>query len=77
MKSADSCINQNYSHMTKEEYLSLAEAKYAELEKLKEAKNFYEYEKRFDEIWTELGREVLQSNISKVSKDRRKKKDVE
>lgn len=63
--------------MTKEEYLSLAAAKYDELEKLKESKNFYEYEKRFDEIWTQLGREVIQSNISKVSQDRRKKKDVE
>lgn len=60
--------------MTKEEYLKLAEAKYAELEKLKEEKSFYEYEKRFDEIWTELGRSVLQANISKLPGDRHKKK---
>ncbi len=60
--------------MTKEEYLSLAEAKYKELEKLKEQKNFYEYEKRFDEIWTDLGRTVLQASISKTPIDRRKKK---
>ena len=60
--------------MTKEEFLSLAGAKYSELEKLKEAKNFYEYEKRFDEIWTELWRVLLQASISKPPEDRRKKK---
>lgn len=60
--------------MTKEEYLSLAEAKYAKLEQLKKEKNFYQYEKRFDEIWTELGRQVMQSNISDIPNDRRKKK---
>ncbi len=62
--------------MTKEEYLALAEAKYAELQGLQKTKDFYEYEKRFDEIWTELGRQVIGSSISKISQDRRKKKDV-
>lgn len=60
--------------MTKQEYLALAEAKYAELEQLQKTNNFYEYEKRFDEIWTELGRAVMESSISKVPTDRRKKK---
>lgn len=60
--------------MKKEEYLKLAEGKWEELEKLKEEKRFYEYEKRFEEIWIELGREVLQKGIGDSGKDRRVKK---
>jgi hypothetical protein len=59
--------------LSEQEYVELARTKYAELKKLQEAKNFYEYEKRFDEIWTELGRHVLEQSISEVPKDRRKK----
>ena len=39
--------------------------------KLKEEKQFYEYEKRFEETWIKLGREVLQKNIGNTEKDRR------
>lgn len=60
--------------MKKEEYLRLAETKWQELEKLKEEKSFYEYEKRFEEIWLELGKEVLQEGLGQTGKDRRVKK---
>lgn len=60
--------------MEKSEYLKLAEEKWKDLEKLKEEKRFYEYEKRFEEIWLELGREVLQKSIGETGKDRRVKK---
>ena len=60
--------------MTKQDFLSLAETKYMDLEKLQQEGNFYEYEKRFDEIWTELGRAVMEKNISTPPADRRKKK---
>ncbi len=60
--------------MTKEEYLRLAETKWPELEQLKSAGDFYAYEKRFAEIWFELGRAVLESSVSEVPGDRRKKK---
>ncbi len=60
--------------MTKAEYMALAESKFEELQVLQEAGNFYEYEKRFDEIWTELGRQVLEQSISTPPVDRRKKK---
>ena len=60
--------------MTKAEYLKIAEEKWEILEKLKTEKSFYEYEKRFDEIMIELGRELLEKSISEVPKDRRKKK---
>lgn len=60
--------------MTKEAYLRLAEAKWPELEQLKAAGDFYAYEKRFVEIWAELGRSVLESSVSDVPADRRKKK---
>ena len=36
--------------------------------------DFYNYEKRFAEIWVELGHAVLESSIGEIPKDRRKKK---
>lgn len=57
--------------MRKEDFIKLTSDKWPELEKLKESGNFYEYEKRFEEIWLELGRQVLEQNISKPSKDHR------
>lgn len=61
--------------MTKEEYLKLAEARYDAIKKLNKGDNFYNYEKDFVSIWQELGREVIEKNLSKTGKDRRKKKD--
>jgi len=60
--------------MTKEEYIALAIQKYDELQALKTKKTFYEYEETFDQIWTDLGRQVLEKNLSEVPADRRKKK---
>ena len=59
--------------MSKEEYLALAAAQYEALQKLKEQKDFYSYEAEFDKIWTDLGRQVLESNLGKPGKDHRKK----
>ena len=59
--------------MTKEEFMILASEKYENLQKLNEHLNFYDYEKAFDELWTELGRTVLEHNIGKIPKDHRKK----
>ncbi|MBD0374778.1 MAG: hypothetical protein ICV51_04030 [Flavisolibacter sp.] len=44
------------------------------MQALEAAGNFYAYEKRFDEIWTELGRLVLQKSIGEVPVDRHKKR---
>ncbi len=60
--------------MTKEEYLQLAEKRWESIKELKSLDNFYDYEKEFDGIWVELGKEVLERSISKVGPDRRKKK---
>jgi hypothetical protein len=57
----------------KTEFLKLAELKYEKIHKLEGTASFYDYEKAFDEIWTELGRTVLEKSISEVPKDRRKK----
>lgn len=61
--------------MTEEEYIAIARQKYHELQALKDKKTFYDYEKTFDEIWTDLGRQVQEKNLSDVPVDRRKKKD--
>jgi len=47
--------------MNKEEFLKLVEAKYAEISALKEEPSFLDYEKCFEELWTELGQQVKQA----------------
>ena len=59
--------------MTKEEFIELATEKYEALQKLNTHLNFYDYEKTFDELWTELGRAVLERNIGEIPNDHRKK----
>ncbi len=59
--------------MSKEEYLAKAAARYEALQKLKEQKDFYNYEAEFDKIWTDMGREVLEGSIGKVPANKRKK----
>lgn len=60
--------------MTREEYHQLADQRYDKLQELNKIGNFYDYEKEFEQIWKDLGRSVLESNLSKVPADRRKKK---
>ena len=60
--------------MTKEEYLAIASAKYDELKALNKINDFYDYEKEFEKIFKDLGRQVLEKNISELPADRRKKK---
>ena len=59
--------------MTREEYLAIASSKYDELQALNKIDNFYDYEKGFEKIIGDLGRKVLEKNISTLSDDRRKK----
>jgi hypothetical protein len=68
-------LNLRKKAMTKEEYLKLAAAKWDSIEKMQEIDNFYDYEKEFDRIWVELGKEVLDGSLGEVSKDRRQKKE--
>ncbi len=60
--------------MTEDEYVALARQKYQDLQQLKSKPTFYDYEKSFDEIWQDLGRQVLEKSLSDVPADRRKKK---
>ncbi len=60
--------------MTKEEYVALASEKYDALQALNKIDNFYDYEKQFEELMKDLGRTLLEKNISELSADRRKKK---
>ena len=59
--------------MTKEEFLQLAEARYEALKGLKRHDNFYDYEKEFDKIWVELGRDVLQQSLEEGTETGKKK----
>lgn len=60
--------------MTREEYMSIAGKRYDELHALNKIDNFYDYENEFSKIMKDLGREVLEKNISKLPADKRKKK---
>jgi len=60
--------------MTKEQYLEAASQRYDRLNDLNKIDNFYDYESEFIKIWQELGREVLEKNISTLGNDKRKKK---
>lgn len=60
--------------MTEQKFLDLCRSKYQQINKLNATKDFYEYEKQFEKIMTDLSRTVLENNISDVPADRRKKK---
>ena len=60
--------------MTKEEYLVLCSKRYDELKALNKVDNFYDYESQFATIMKDLGKEVLQKQLSDLPADRRKKK---
>ena len=59
--------------MTEANFIALAQERYAALQSLNKIDNFYDYEKEFEVIWRDLGREVLEANLSEVPSDRRKK----
>lgn len=65
--------------MTKEEFLEKASKEWDKIkETRKNTDNFYDFEKTFDEIWVNLGRETLEGSLEdKKSEDRRKKKIIE
>jgi hypothetical protein len=46
--------------MTQEEFVALSIEKYQELQKLNQIKDFYDYEKAFDSVWIEFGRQSLE-----------------
>jgi len=59
--------------MTKQEFLALAADKYESLQKLNDNLNFYDYEKGFEQIWTDLGRNILEKNIGEIPQNHQKK----
>ncbi len=60
--------------MTKEEFLAIADARYDAIKALEKQGNFYDFEKEFDRLWVEHGRDVMQKVIGDGPLDRRKKK---
>ena len=60
--------------MTEANFIALAQERYSALQALNKIDNFYDYEKEFEAIWRDLGREVIEKNLSDVPADRRKKK---
>lgn len=59
--------------MTKEEFLTLALEKFEKLQKINQINDFYHYEKEFESIWNEFGRQSLEKNISDPPKNHQKK----
>lgn len=63
--------------VSEEEFIALARLKYHDLQQLHTQPTFYDYEQGFEQIWQDLGRQVLEASLSKVPADRRKKKDAD
>jgi len=68
------CLYLDKKMITEEEFLTLAKAKYATINTLNEKPTMLDYEQGLVDILNDLGREVIQANLSKNSKDRRKKR---
>ena len=59
--------------MTKDEFLAIAGEKYEKLQELNQINDFYDYEKAFDIIWLEFGRQSLEKNVGEVPQNHQKK----
>ncbi|MCY7356602.1 MAG: ISLre2 family transposase, partial [Rudanella sp.] len=59
--------------LTEDELVALTRQRYRKLYNLQQTNSFCEHEKQFEDIWMDLGREVLQQTISQPPEDRRKK----
>lgn len=59
--------------MTKEAYLALAAAQYDALQAIGQEPDFYTLEEKFDQLWTTLGRSVLEQTLGPVPANKQKK----
>ena len=55
--------------MTQAEFIALAAARYQQIQALNKLDSFYDYEKDFDQLWTGLGRDVLEKNLGDLPND--------
>ena len=62
--------------MTEAQFIALTRQKWAELQQIKDEPSFYEFERKFDSIVSELNRELLEATLGEVPKDHRKKKAI-
>lgn len=60
--------------MSKEEFLAIAAKRYERIQSLSRHKNFYDYEKEFETIISDMNREMLEKSLGDLPNDRRKKK---
>jgi hypothetical protein len=60
--------------MERTDFLNLMDQFYASTKGLKNEKDFYEFEKKFEEEWLKAGRALMEKLISEPGNDRRKKK---
>lgn len=55
--------------------MEIVAARFEEFKKLEESASFYDFEKEFERLWIELGRELMQASLGDAPAERRKKKD--
>ena len=58
--------------MRKEAYLALAATQYDELRSIGQEPSFYTLEEKFDQLWTALGRSVLEQTLGPVPANKQK-----
>jgi hypothetical protein len=60
--------------LTREEFLQMANEQYDKIAENRQEDGFYNYEKVFEGIWIEFGRQTLEASISRLPTNPRKKK---
>ena len=60
--------------LKKDALLKAATERFEEFRDLHRHDNFYDFEKEFEKIWLEPGREVLQQSLGDVPEERQKKR---
>jgi hypothetical protein len=60
--------------MERTDFLNMMDQFHDSIKDLKNEKDFYEFEKKFEEAWLQTGRALMEKVISEPGNDRRKKK---
>ena len=59
--------------MEKAEFMQLVSQYWDRVQDLQDCTNFYDHEKQFDELWTQMGQDVLEKSINQPVDNYRKK----
>lgn len=59
--------------MTRDEFHALADAHFDRINALQDSPTFFEFEEEFTQIWTQLGKQIVQASLGQPPINPRKK----